>query len=60
MRGALRVGILLQPCRTTSAACAPISEQTPHTFVGAGRSLFGRRELLRGRFNVCPANRGEA
>jgi hypothetical protein len=25
--------------------CAPISEQTPRTFVGAGRSLFGRREL---------------
>jgi len=27
-----------------------ISEQTPRTFVGAGRSLFDRRERLRGRF----------
>ena len=35
-------------------------EQTPRTFVGAGRSLFDRRELLRGRINVCSADRGEA
>jgi hypothetical protein len=39
---------------------ASASEQTPRTFVGAGRSLFDRRELLRGRINVCPADRGEA
>ena len=37
-----------------------IGKQTPRTFIGAGRSLFDRRERLRGRFNVCSADRGEA
>ncbi len=57
--GALRVGTLLQTCRTTERVRRP-GEQTPRTFIGAGRSLFDRRELLRGRFNVCSADRGEA
>jgi hypothetical protein len=35
-------------------------EQTPRTFVGAGRSLFDRRERCGVVFNVCSADRGEA